>query len=200
MLPASPPALMVLVLLQGSGEPPSSATCEDVERVDLSLALGEVAREVCVSPGLMTGFLFDVPAAVELQDEVRFAEVIRGRSGVSFVPPKDMAPGERLRLTAHLGDGESQQSVTFTLVAHPGQATRQVEVYRDQRTRESYQQELAQEREKNQQLRAQLARAGGLRGLFLSGALGIDGIPVKQFNLGELRSGTLSLKRIITYR
>jgi uncharacterized protein (TIGR02268 family) len=142
---------------------------------------------VCVSPGLMTGFRFDAPASVDLQDDVRFEEVMRGRSGVSFVPPKDLAPGERLRLTAHLGGGQSSQSITFALVAHRGRATRQVEVYRDKRTRESYQEEIEQEHAKNQQLReaiqrlqAQLALAGGLRSLLRSGALGDKGIPAQQ--------------------
>ena len=195
MLPASP-SVLVLVLLQVPAESrtPSLLGCEDVQRVELSL-VPTASVEVCVSPGLMTGFRFDAPVKVDLQDDVRFEEVMHGRSGVSFIPPKDLAPGERLRLTALLGGGESPQSITFALVAHRGRATRQVEVYRDKRTRESYQEEIEQERAKNQQLReenqglrAQLALAGGLRGLFLSGALGDTGIPVQQLTRSWLGS------------
>ncbi len=208
MLLASPPSLMVLVLLQGSpvAQSPFVANCEDVERVELSLASSEVAHEICISPGLMTGFLFDVPASVELQDEVRFAEVLRGYGGISFVPPKDMASGERIRLTVRFGEGESQQGITFMLVARRGQATRQVEVYRDPRPRESYRQEVERERaknqkllEENQQLRAQLIKPGGLRGLFLDGALRENGIPAKELlprSIEQHSNGALSMTRM----
>jgi uncharacterized protein (TIGR02268 family) len=190
MLPPSSPSLLVLVLLQGApGAKPSSViACEDNPRIELSQEPAAVVREICVSPGIMTGFLFDGPFSVELQDEVRFVEVLRGRSGISLVPPRDMVPGERLRLTARLGEGESQRSVTFMLVAQPGQATRQVEVYRDRRTRESYEQEIEQERaknqklrEENQQLRTRLLGSGDLRGLFLAGALESWGVKVREF-------------------
>jgi uncharacterized protein (TIGR02268 family) len=125
-----------------------------VQRIELSRERG-ASREICVSPGLLTGFVFDSMAMVDLQDELRFAEVTRGRTAISFMPPKDMEPGERLRLTAHFTEGVSD-SITFVLVAHEGQATRQVEVYRDKRTRESFQQEVNQERARNQRLQEQL--------------------------------------------
>ena len=83
MLPAPPSALLVLVLLQGS-EVPLSGACEDIQRIDLSQSPTAAALEVCVSPRLMTGFTFDAPAVVELQDDVRFAEVMHGRSGLSI--------------------------------------------------------------------------------------------------------------------
>jgi uncharacterized protein (TIGR02268 family) len=137
----------------------------------------------------LTGFVFDTPPVdVELQDEVRFVEVLRGRSGIGLIPPRDMEPGERLRLTVRLGKDASQQLVTFTLVAHRGQATRQVEVFRDRRSRESYEQEVAQEhaknqrlREENQRLRVQLERGQGLRGLIANKALGVKGVRTLDF-------------------
>jgi uncharacterized protein (TIGR02268 family) len=156
----------------------------------------------------MTNFIFDARAEVELQDEARFAAVSRGRNTVSILPPRDMAPGERLRFTALLGDGNSQQSVTFLLVAHSGQATRQVEVYRDQRTPESYQQELAQERAKHQRLReelermrVQLERSGGLRGLIASKVVSKNGVQARRMKAmrGPLENG-LFLRKGFTYR
>lgn len=186
MLLSYPPSLLALVLLQGApgGKPFPSMDCEDNPRIELSREPAAVVREICVSPGIMTGFLFDAPFSVELQDEVRFV-VLRGSSGISLVPPQDLAPGERLRLTARLGEGESQRSITFVLVARPGQATRQVELYHDRRTRESYEQEVEQERaksqklrEENQQLRTRLLGSVGLRGLFLESALDIGGVGV----------------------
>jgi len=208
MLPAPPSVLLALVLLPGS-EAPLSGACEEIQRIELSAPAA--SREVCVSPGLMTGFISDAPAVVELQDEVRFAQVMRGRSGLSLVPPPDMAPGERLRLTARWGEGPSQQSVTFALVvAHPGRATRQVEVYRDQRSREALLQENSQERAANQRLReqvhhlqARLAQSGGLRGLLLAGELGEGGIPARQLKVepSEQHMGdALSFSRAVTYR
>jgi uncharacterized protein (TIGR02268 family) len=156
----------------------------------------------------MTNFIFDARAEVELQDEARFAAVSRGRNTVSILPPRDMAPGERLRFTALLGDGKSQQSVTFLLVAHSGQATRQVEVYRDQRTPESYQQELAQERAKYQRLReelermrVQLERSGGLRGLIASKVVSKTGVQTRLLKAmrGPLENG-LFLRKGFSYR
>jgi uncharacterized protein (TIGR02268 family) len=157
----------------------------------------------------VTSFVFDVRADVELQDEVRFLEVTRGRSTISFLPPRDMMPGERLRLMARLGAGSTQDElVPFTLVARAGQATHQVEVYRDQRSRESYQQEVTQERAKVQQLREQLKqlqnrldRAGGLRELIITKALTINGIQGQRLN--QKPSGPpegLSFERGLSYR
>ncbi|HYO64686.1 MAG TPA: DUF2381 family protein [Archangium sp.] len=209
MLPSPPSALLALVLLQGN-EAPLSGACEDIQRIELYLS-SAVAQEVCVSPGLVTSFTFDVPPVVELQDDVRFAEVMRGRSGLSIVPPPDMAPGERIRLTARWGEGHSQQSVTFVLVmAHPGRATRQVEVSRDKRPREALLQENAQERavsqrlrEQVQRLQAQLVQSGGLLGLLRAGSLGNGGILARQLKQGpgELPLGdALSFSQGTTYR
>lgn len=201
MIPSHPSSLLALVLLQGvpGGESFSATTCEDNPRIELSREPAAVVREICVSPGSMTGFLFDAPFSVEIQDEVRFGGVLRGRSGISLVPPQDLAPGARLRLTARVGEGESQRSITFMLVARPGQATRQVDVYQDRRTRESYEQEVEQERaksrmlrEENRQLRTRLLGAVGLRGLFLEFAL--DGVGVKRNKIvsGEPAAGQQS--------
>ncbi|MCY1078288.1 DUF2381 family protein [Archangium lansingense] len=220
MLPPHPLSLIVLVHLQGSPlatPAPSPTVCADNQRVELSLAPTVAVPEVCVSPGLLSGFTFDAPAVVELQDEVRFAEVMRGRSGISFVPPPDMVPGEHLRLTARWGEGSFEQSVTFSLVAHSGRATHQVEVYRDKRSRESIQHELAQERAKNQQLheenerireeyqqlRTRLERAGRLQGLYASGALGEDGVKATPLAvpMGQQPGvGALLMTRGVSYR
>jgi uncharacterized protein (TIGR02268 family) len=186
-----PATLLTVVLLQQApslGKRPT-APCEEIQRIELSRGPA-MTREVCIARGLLTGFVFDLPVFVELQDEVRFAEVTRGRGGISFLPPRDLASGERLRLTAHLTEGTSQQSVTFTLVARQGQATHQVEVYRDQRTRESYLEEVDQEQAKSQrlgeeneglqnllaQMRAPLGPSTGLLGLHRSGAMDKGGV------------------------
>jgi len=218
MLPYAPAFLLVLSLLPGSPvvEPLPVAVCEDVRRIELSRSLTNGEREICVSPGLMTGLLFDAPVSVELQDEVRFVEVTRGRSGVSFVPPRDLAEGERLRLTARFMDGASlQEAIAFTLVAHSGRATHQVEIYRDRRTRESLQQEVAQERAKHQQLseenqrlrgelermRARLHQSAGLRSVIINGAMGPEGVAARALGILEEHTGReISANRGVCYR
>ena len=218
MLPYAPAFLLVLSLLPGSPfvEPLPAAVCEDVRRIELSRSPTNGEREICVSPGLMTGLLFDAPVSVELQDEVRFVEVTRGRSGVSFVPPRDLTEGDRLRLTARFMDGASlQEAIALTLVAHSGRATHQVEIYRDRRTRESFQQEVAQERakhqqlsEENQRLRGELERmrtrfeqAVGLRGVIMSGAMGPKGVAARPLTgLDVLAERDLLVTRGFCYR
>ncbi|OJH34092.1 hypothetical protein BON30_45635 [Cystobacter ferrugineus] len=107
----------------------------------------------------MTGVVFDAPVSVELQEEFRFEEISRGRTSISVMPPRDMAPGERLRLSARYVDGNHQEdALTLFLVASPDQSTRQVEVFRDTRTRESFERELAQERAERQRSQQELAR------------------------------------------
>ncbi|MFL5354314.1 DUF2381 family protein [Archangium sp.] len=214
MLLAARVSFMVLALLQGAPvveQRRAANVCQDVQRIELSLEPG--TQEICVSPGLLTAFIFDAPVFVELQDEVRFTQITRSRTSAGIMPPEDMMPGERLRLMARYGDGAS---ITFVLTAHPGQATRQVEVYRDKRTRESFLHEVAQERAKNQQLQSELERLqhqfeqlraecgdpGGLRRLIASKTMGNNGIRTWEFTMKftGYTQGSLSVTRGISYR
>lgn len=164
--------------------------CEDVRRIELALASTAVAQEICVSPGLTTSLRFEAPAIVDLQDEVRFEEVVRDRRLLTLMPPPDMAAGERLRLTVHFEGEPSSSGLTLMLVGHSGRATHQVEVYRDERTRESLRQELQQERARSARLREELARtrallgqSGGLRSLIASGKMGFSGVQTQTLKL-----------------
>ncbi|WNG59784.1 DUF2381 family protein [Archangium gephyra] len=215
MLSASP-SILAMVLFQAPvavESPPTTADCENVQRVDLSL-MSTATFEVCVSPGLMTGLRFDTPVTVELQDDVRFEAVARSRQLLSLVPPPDMAPGERIRLTVRFEEGMTRQSATFVLVGHRGQATHQVEVYRDKRTGESYQQEIEQEHVKNQQLReenqqlrgelehlrAQLNQSAGLTGLHVSGVLDPTGIHTRELQRELPVAGGVAMWKGSSYR
>lgn len=171
-------------------ESPSEAACEDVQRIELALAPTSVAREICVSPGLTTSLRFDAPAIVDLQDEVRFEAVVRDRRLLTLMPPPDMAEGERLRLTVRFEGEPPSSGLTLKLVGHSGQATHQVEVSRDERTRESLRQELLQERARTTQLREALARtqalleqSGGLRSLIASRTMGRRGVLAQELTL-----------------
>ncbi|WP_257449524.1 DUF2381 family protein [Archangium lipolyticum] len=216
MLP-SPMSILLMALLQSAPvvQPaPTAPICQNVQRIELSLTPG--TYEICVSPGLLTGFVFDAPVVVDLQDEVRFMEVTRSRTSISIIPPVDMTPGERLRLTALFGDGSVQGRVTFILVGHSGRAAHQVEVYRDKRSRESFLHEVEQERARNQQLRNELERLqhrfeqlgiecgdpGGMRRLIASRAMTNNGISAQEFikELSGYTESGLSVVRGVSYR
>ncbi len=185
------PSLLSLLLTMNPSSVWSSpeSPCEDRQHFDLTHS-DDSPREICISSGIMTGFIFDTPAVVELQDEARFLAVSRSQQGFSFVPPRDLAPGERLRLTAELRIGELRQMVTFALVAQPSRATHQVNVYRDRRDWQSIHDEAMQARaqskrlqEENIHMQAGLNQAetrldlySGLRGAYLNGLLVPSGI------------------------
>ena len=199
------PSLLALAVLQAAPVVvPTATVCQDVLRVELSRVSG-ASREICVSPGLLTGFVFDASVVVDLEEESRFGEVIRGRTSISLMPPGDGVAGDRLRLTARYLDGAS---ITFVLVVQPGQATRQVEVYQDKRTRESYQYELAQAQAKNQQLqqaleqlRTECGEPSSLRRLIVSDSIDRKGIRAQAFEgVRGYSENSLSVNMGGTYR
>jgi uncharacterized protein (TIGR02268 family) len=205
MLPTVLPSLLALAVLRvAPAVVPTATVCQDVLRVELSQTRG-ASQEICVSPGLLTGFVFDASVVVDLEEEHRFGEVIRGRTSISLMPPGDGVAGERLRLNARYLDGAS---ISFVLVVHPGQATRQVEVYKDKRTQESYQHEVAQAHAKNQQLqqaldqlRAECGEPSSLRRLIVSGAMKKMGVKVQQVEaFNGYVEGSLSVSQCMTYR
>ena len=192
MLPSPPWSLLALLSLRGAAvaEPPAVASCEDVQRIELALEPTAAAREICVSPGLTTSLHFDAPAIVDLQDEVHFEAVVRARKLLTVMPPPDMSAGERLRLTVRFEGEPVSSGITLMLVGHSGQATHQVEVSRDERTRESLRRELLQERARTAQLREALTRtqalldqSGGLRSLIASKTMGSDGVQARELKL-----------------
>lgn len=211
MLPSSPWFLLALLSLRGAAvvEPPPVASCVDVQRIELALDPPAAAREICVSPGLTTSLRFDAPAIVELQDEVHFEAVVRDRKLLTVMPPPEMSAGERLRLTVRFEGEPASSGITLMLVGHSGRATHQVEVSRDERTRESLRQELLQERARTAQLREVLARtqslldeSGGLRSLIASKTMGSDGVQAQtlKLELPEPPEGGFSLVTGSSYR
>lgn len=207
-------ALHLTILLVHSTSAPITTGCEESQRIELSRALSS-PPEVCVSPGVLTTFIFDTPASVDLQQESRFEEVFRGPKSLGIIPPRDMALGERLRLSFRPGNGIRAEEVTLLLVAS-SEATRQVEVFRSMRTRESFERELKQERAKTQQVIQELTRLRAeveqfrqqqadprqLRWLITHGVLGLEGIrarPLPPSLMGDQNSG-LHIDKGILYR
>jgi uncharacterized protein (TIGR02268 family) len=167
---------------------------------------------VCISPGQTTFISFDAdlaPGSLTLDGAERFSKVEPGPSAVKLVPSERVALGEPVRLTVRFRDGAAPASATLLLVAHAAQAAPLVEVHREARTVESYQQELRAKEEEARQLREEVARLraerggpGGLSGLFASRLLGDTGIPSEVITQRVTRNpaNALRLERARSYR
>ncbi len=210
-MPLSCSSVLLLSLLHAPSAPLPAweATCEGRRRIELAGGAVEQSQEVCIGAGVVTSFVFDVPAVVDVEDETRFVEVTRGRNSVSVIPPRDLVAGERLRLTAHFGNGPLKGDVTWVLVAQEGGATHQVDVYWRPRSRDSLLEELNQERirrlalqEEVARLRASPTHQGGLLGLITSGALGVNDIKTLEVTVRPVgySEDQLTVTRFIRYR
>lgn len=176
---ASPPlafAFSLLASAPAAAELPPLPDCQAIhERIDLLAEPEEKRHTLCISPGIVTAWLFDAPlppGAIRLDVEDQEVVLIQAGHLVTLLPSEKLMPGRRLNMTVRFDDGAAPTSVTFELVVHPARAHRQVEVFRRKRTVESYQQalkvkeaEAEQCHEENAQLRAAQGRLNGLRGL-----------------------------------
>lgn len=120
------------------------------------------SRQVRVSPGLGTLFVFDTPLQREgviLEQRERFRQVSLSEDGLllTLLPLGELSMGTRLRLTVRFADGAVPVSVDFLLVMHP-QAEHQIEVFRLPRSSDSYKQESEANQVEFQQCKVQLAR------------------------------------------
>jgi len=185
-VPASPIAFLVVVLLASgaaTAQPHPMASGLGVRHIELPTDSTEATPtpEVQISPRRSTTFEFDSdldPAKVVLEGEKRFSLVDLGRSTLRLVPSEQILPGERLRLTVRFQDGSVPLGAAFVLVAHPARTERVIEVWRQPRTAESYQQEAKEARAKTQQcqednarLRAEQKGPGGIAGLLANGVI-----------------------------
>jgi uncharacterized protein (TIGR02268 family) len=97
--------------------------------------------------------------------------------------------GERFRLTVRFKAGTAPASAAFWLGVHPGRVEPFIEVYRVQRTVESYQQEVQEKnvqlhqcQEDNARLVAEKESPGGLTGLLTTGLVDDNGIAPKNLH------------------
>lgn len=191
MLASSPVGFLALVLLAG---PALAAQClPGVRHIEVSAVSSGEEHPVCISPGQATVFSFDAklsPSAVTLEGADSFTLVEPGSSTLKLVPSEKMPLGKPLRLTVRFADSGAPSSASFVLVPHPDEADPLVDVHRETRTVESYQQEVRareeearQLREENARLRADKSSPGGLTGLLASGAMGVAGVTSKDLVL-----------------
>ncbi|NOK15843.1 DUF2381 family protein [Corallococcus carmarthensis] len=183
-MPSSPIAFLVVVVLASGAATAQSHSMPSglgVRHIEIPTESTEATPtpEVQISPRVSTTFEFDsalAPAKVVLEGEKRFSLVDLGRSTLRLVPSEQLLPGERLRLTVRFQDGSVPFGGTFVLIANPARAERLVEVWRQPRTAESYQQEAKEARaeaqqchEENARLRTEQQGPGGLAGLLVNG-------------------------------
>jgi uncharacterized protein (TIGR02268 family) len=167
------------------------------------------ALAVCIHPGLSTNFFFDTKLThVTLSGRERF-RVIADETGLALMPTRDLAAGEHVPLTVSFQDGAAPADVTFSLVVHPSEAARQVEVTHRPRTLASYRKGEQQAREEARRCREEKARLeeecggkGGLLGLLAQGLLGEDGIASRDIteSVTSRPGNTLTSTRARSYR
>jgi uncharacterized protein (TIGR02268 family) len=183
-----------------------------VRHIEVSMASSGVAHPVCISPGQNTLFSFDAdlaPGSLSLEGGDGFTKVEPGVSTLKLVPSEKVPLGKPLKLTVRFADNAAPSSAAFVLVAHGAQAEPLIEVHRQTRTVESYQQEVRAMREEARQLREEVARLradkagpGGFAGALLSGAVGQDGVASQNLTqrLKEPPTNPLRVQLIIGFR
>ncbi|NOK18149.1 DUF2381 family protein [Corallococcus carmarthensis] len=144
------------------------------------------ASEVVVSPGLSTMLLFDSELqreGIELEGRQRFSLVDVGQATLRLVPSANATPGERFKLVVRFRDGAAPLTAVFLLKVHPAKAEATIEVYREQRTIETYQQEIRDARaevfrckEEQARMMSEHKSPGGLTGILINGGLDPRGV------------------------
>ncbi|NNB92575.1 DUF2381 family protein [Corallococcus exiguus] len=170
-------------------EADSAVSVQAIRRIELLPEGVQAAPEIIVSPGLSTGLFFDaelVRDAVTLEGRESFSILDAGQTVIRVMPSSKVAPGERFLLTVRFRDGAAPANASFLLKVHPARAEPLVEVYREKRTIETYQQEAREARavalryqEENARLIAERAAPGGLTGLISTGAMDAEGVSVR---------------------
>jgi len=194
----SPPRrALLLALLAGvpaTAQPASEQRGTASERhLELTADSAGQQPEVRITPGRATTLVFNaplLPGGVLVEDERLVALAVNEvRSLVTLLPSDSLPPDKPLSLTVRFADGAVPESVTFRFVPHPS-AERQVRVYRQPRSVDSYKQEAEQERERAERCEAELARpqaeqphTEGLVGPFGAGLVGLgQGLQEKPLN------------------
>jgi uncharacterized protein (TIGR02268 family) len=213
---SSPPRrALLLALLAGvpaTAQPASEQRGTASERhLELTADSAGQQPEVRITPGRATTLVFNaplLPGGVLVEDERLVALAVNEvRSLVTLLPSDSPPPDKPLSLTVRFADGAVPESVTFRLVPHP-RAERQVRVYRQPRSVDSYKQEAEQERERAERCEAELARTQteqphteGLVGPFGAGLVGLgQGLQEKTLTITQRPGEPLRVTDAFSYR
>ncbi|GMT98459.1 hypothetical protein KH5H1_25780 [Corallococcus caeni] len=181
-------------------------------RIELAPDGSPSIAEIAVSAGLSTGLYFDsdlMRDGIELEGRERFSLVDIGQATLRLVPSSRVAPGERFRLVVRFRDGAAPVSASFLLRVHPAKAEPLVEIFREKRTIETYQQETREVRaelercqDENSRLVAEHEAPPGLAGLLSTGTLDEHGVAgrVVTKDIPRLAGNALEAISVTTYR
>ncbi|WP_223763970.1 DUF2381 family protein [Corallococcus sp. AS-1-6] len=188
-MPSSTWAVLLGMLLFGTAvvaQPEASSSVPGSRRIELSPERAELVSEVMISPGLSTMLLFDSELqrqSIELENRQRFSLIDVGQATLRLVPSASATPGEWFRLRVRFRDGAAPSSAMFLLKVHPAKAEATIEVYREQRTIETYQQEIRDARAELLRCQDDLTRVvsehkapGGLSGILFNDGLDLNGV------------------------
>jgi uncharacterized protein (TIGR02268 family) len=194
--PTVPLLLALLATTPALAEPPSEDWDPVTARhLELTAENAGQAHEVRISPGLTTTLVFNAPllhggVVLEARERFRVVTVDETMGFVALLPSGALSPGQQLRLEVRFADGAVPTSITFSLMVHPTRAEPQVNVYRQPRSAESFQQEARQEHERAERCEARLAQTqteqkspGSIIGLIDSGlVVGKKGIAAQDIS------------------
>ncbi|NPC48374.1 DUF2381 family protein [Corallococcus sp. AB032C] len=203
------------MLLLIGGEVLAQPELEDGVQTTRRIELAETSHsipEVLISAGLSSVLLFDSELAregVELEGREHFSLLEIGQTVIRLIPSQSQHVGERVRLTVRFRDGAAPRQASFFLKVHPVRAEAIVEVYRQKRTLETYQQELREARavalrcqSENARLLAERDIPSGLAGLLAAGVMERKGVAGRDLRV-TVRQGAESgfeVRSVFSYR
>jgi uncharacterized protein (TIGR02268 family) len=211
---ALPPAVLLALVLSGPvAVAPDAVSChEGVRHIELPAQPTGELLTACISPGRTTLFSFDAELLAEslsLEGSDDFSLVEVGPSTLKLMPSGKLSAGARRRVRVGFKDGAAPRSAVFVLAVQAAQADPLVNVYRQARTVESYQQELVEQeaevrqcREENARLRGEQQGPGGLVGLLAAGLMSASGVMSRDIfkSIAQASTDGLWVSGVMVYR
>ncbi|MFP2909264.1 DUF2381 family protein [Pyxidicoccus sp. 3LFB2] len=189
-------ALVPLLVWTAAAEPSSER-----ERKERSVTLSAAPIEIRVAPGTITTLAFDANLdrqSVEM-DRTRFALVDVGERTINLEPVAELTGGVGFRV--RFADAVRLGVVVFSLATHPSEVDSQVRVFREVRTPEALQAQVAALEARCSACESELAaqreraRASGPAGMVIAKHLGTKGVSAVRLQskssagAGGLRAG-----------
>jgi uncharacterized protein (TIGR02268 family) len=210
-----PGSFLMLVVLAGASavaEPCPPPGQGEHRCIELTADGSGEPPEVQISPGEPTTFISDSDLREEgmtLEHRERFEVAEAGTRTVILVPTVNVLGENPGRMTVCFAGEAAPACATFSLVAHPAIADRQVRLFRRARTVDSYREELQRTRAENERLRAENERLrtekdrpAGLTGLRTTGMLDEKGIPAQRIekSITQREGNALGAKEVRAFR
>ncbi|WP_163997913.1 DUF2381 family protein [Pyxidicoccus caerfyrddinensis] len=151
---------LLLAPVADAADPGATETLAGVRRIDFK-ETGASLPEIHIGPGLSTTVLFDSPIRpdeVVLEGRERFQRLGMSEDHLVLIPSSTFRQGEQLRLEVRFHDGAAPERAAFRLVVDAARVERQVEIYRQPRTAESYRQEVEELKSGMARLRQEVGR------------------------------------------